>query len=115
MTRNVALLASILAILAVALLLASVVSGAIRHSQGLSASFVVVEGKSEASVDRVLEMMVSDLNGDGVINQDDLNGVVKSLASSPGDDSSADLNGDGTVDVSDLALVGMYYGRSVDQ
>ena len=113
MARKVALPAAIAA-LALGLLLASVVSAAVRHTRELPASFIATEGSSGKAELRLAELVTADLNRNGIIDQSDLNGVVRSLGSTPKDGSLSDLNGDGLVDVLDLVLVAMNYGLSVN-
>jgi hypothetical protein len=56
-----------------------------------------------------------DLNGDGVVNIDDLTlvtGHFGQTAGDPGWDARADANGDGVVNIDDLSEVTGNYGRS---
>lgn len=77
----------------------------------------LINNRLQATVDYKLPAMIvkevtrdnrGDLNGDGVIDNDDLNIMMASMNQSEGDDcynSDADLNNDGVVDVRDLAIL----------
>ena len=102
------------ATLAAALLLVSVVSAAVRHTQELPAGFVAVEAAAAEVPRNVLETADSDLNGDGVVGRADVNRVVTGFGLPEAENSAEDVNGDGTVDILDLAVVGSNFGAVVD-
>jgi len=57
-----------------------------------------------------------DVNGDGVVDDADLNIVGDAYGSVPGNanwNRNADLNNDGRIDIVDLGIVGYNYGRSL--
>ena len=104
---------TVTATLAVALLLVSVVSAAVRHTQELPAGFVAVEAAAVDVPRNVLETAASDLNGDGIVGRADVNRVVTGFGLPEADSSGGDVNGDGTVDILDLAVVGSNFGAVV--
>lgn len=69
-------------------------------------------------VSEIPQPIVGDVNGDGDVDQDDLDLLTASFGLSSGDpgfNSDADLNNDGVVDVRDLALIGANFDISVNQ
>ena len=102
------------ATLAAALLLVSVVSAAVRHTQELPAGFVAIEAAAAEVPRNVLETAASDLNGDGVVGRADVNQVVTVFGLHEVESLVGDVNGDGTVDILDLAVVGSNFGAVVD-
>jgi len=61
-------------------------------------------------------MEMGDVNGDGVINQKDLDLITAAYGSREGDPNwnpDADLNKDGVVDISDASIVGANFGKTV--
>jgi hypothetical protein len=82
-----------------------------------TATVVVTDGKGgrvEAAVGvEVIARIQGDLNGDGLVNIDDLTLVTKHFgkeAGSAGWDPAADANGDGRVNVDDLTAVTSNFG-----
>lgn len=62
------------------------------------------------------QMLVGDVNGDGTVNETDLDLMADAFGKSSGDtgyDVDADLNVDGVVDVKDLAMMGLNYDVDV--
>jgi hypothetical protein len=57
--------------------------------------------------------LVGDVNGDGIVNMEDLYIVALSFGSTPGTPGwkpAADVNGDGIVNMIDLLIVALYFG-----
>ena len=89
----------------------SVVSAAVRHTQELPSSFVATQAPHDVGF---LELIASDVDGDGIIGQADILGVAGAFGSQIADGASEDLNSDGLVDVLDIATVGRNFGATVD-
>ena len=51
----------------------------------------------------------ADVNGDGIVNGEDLMIVVRNLNTSPAGDDRADVDGSGVVDIGDLAFVARHF------
>ena len=113
MIFNLAPLAAIAA-LALALVLASAVGAAVRHTSELPSSFVVTAASGGTTATGGVRLRASDLNGDGAVNQVDLSELVKGFGRVLGQGSGADMNGDHTVDVLDLAVVGRNFGATLN-
>ena len=56
---------------------------------------------------------MADVDGNGMVDGQDLLAVAGAIGTQPGDNPPADINRDGVVDVFDLALVARYFGQEV--
>ncbi len=60
-----------------------------------------------------LPVVLADVDGDGIVDGDDLLRVTHAFGESGAIDEQADVNRDGVIDVLDLTFVGLHFGKEV--